>query len=504
MILKPTAFLIALQTVIAVPLAYPQSFQFDLVLKDLYYIQDLYLGTPPQKLENTILDTGSTDLVLLTPYFKPNDSSTFHNTTNEFEGVYGTIAPFIMYQASDILSSPNGFLVNNETFGVSNISSNDFDGHYGICGVGFTATEFIQPEYKSFPYLLKEQGRIERVLFSIDGKPQNGSIIFGGIHSGIFQGSLTKVPMIERISSKTGQKAGYYLVPNFTVNEIKLGDIVISNENTLYTIDSGANVFAPPDPVLANLFVAIGADSFSDDDEGYTYFNVEQVNGKQLSFDVQGFELKFPLKDLIQDTREVNGTTYVGIPQFTVDIGVNADTGTLPNFLLQYYYTVWDYENHQMYFANYSSIDQGSKGKIGVASGTDLPVPTQNPPHPLATYSVVYNPSLETTLTASPTSDGYKNSSSVTGAEHTTSVTEAEHTTSVTEAEHTTSVTLSKTLTLTSIYWSASSSSSSATTRTSKPGKESQYVKPGKESQHEKPSFVISTVTEIVYACPTT
>lgn len=110
-------------------------------------------------------------------------------------------------------------------------------------------------------------------------------------------------------------------------------------------------------------------------------------------------EFTIELSDLIQDTKVVNGTTYVAIPQYSVDIGINADAGTLPGFLLKQWYMVWDYDNHQMYFAKYKSSDELSENIIEVPDGYELPLPTQDAPDPTNTYSAVYKASFETTLT---------------------------------------------------------------------------------------------------------
>ncbi|KAI5957487.1 SAP30 [Candida theae] len=382
---------------IAVASSEAASYKFSLRESEgLYYIQDFFLGTPPQELHQILIDTGSSDLIVLQSGFNYRESSSFINTTNEFTGLYGSIGLFGMVQAFEVVTSPNGLVLQNETFGLADadVVPAEFNGENGILGLAYTRTEFIRPTYNHFTYLLKDEGKIDRVLFAINGQSSDPSIVFGGIHAGIYEEPLTRVPLLPRPGTTTD-----FYVPMITVDEIKLGDIVISNQISAFSVDTGADVFVPPTPVLANLFTAIGADRFDDDDEGYTYFNIDDFKDKVLTLDVQGLEFTIELNDLIQDEKVVNGTTYVAIPQYSVDIGINADAGTLPGFLLKEWYMVWDYDNHQMYFARYMPSGEQVESIVNVASGYELPVGTKDAPDPTNTYTAAYQANLETTIT---------------------------------------------------------------------------------------------------------
>ena len=59
-------------------------------------------------------------------------------------------------------------------------------------------------------------------------------------------------------------------MPTFTVNQIKLGDTIVSNQKTLYQIDSGTNGFVPPTPVLNNILKILGDDYIQDDNGIFT------------------------------------------------------------------------------------------------------------------------------------------------------------------------------------------------------------------------------------------
>lgn len=196
---------------------------------------------------------------------------------------------------------------------------------------------------------------------------------------GIYEEPLTSIPLLLR----PGTNSDFYAAM-ITVDRIKLGDIVISNQVSAYTIDSSADVFVSLTPALANLLAAIGTDKFDDDDEGYTCFNIKYFKGKTLTLDVQGLEFKIQLNDLNQDGKVVYGTTYVAIDQYSVDIGINVGAGTLSGFLLKEWHMVWDYDKHQMHFDKCKPKDI-----IEVPSGYELPAGTKDVPEPINTYTAV-------------------------------------------------------------------------------------------------------------------
>lgn len=158
----------------------------------------------------------------------------------------------------------------------------------------------------------------------------------------------------------------------------------ISNLVSAYFIDNSADMFVPLTPALANLFAAIGTDKFDDDDEGYTYFNIKYFKGKTLTLDVQSLEFKIQLNDLSQDEKVVYGTTYVAIDQYSVDIGINVDAGTLLGFLPKEWHTVWDYDNHQMHFDKYKPEDI-----VEVPSDYEFLAGTKDVPEPTNTYTAI-------------------------------------------------------------------------------------------------------------------
>ena len=190
-------------------------------------------------------------------------------------------------------------------------------------------------------------------------------------------------------------------MPTFTVNQIKLGDTIVSNQKTLYQIDSGTNGFVPPTPVLNNILKILG-DDYIQDDNGNIYFDIKYIEGLNITFSVQGYDIGFQLVDIVGDTIERNGTTFVALNVASCDIGYNAYEGLLPNLIFKYHYAIFDYDNAQIYFGKYKNSN-GEANVVAVENGYQLPVPTVDVPDVEDTYSVIYIAENETTVTVAPT-----------------------------------------------------------------------------------------------------
>lgn len=198
-------------------------------------------------------------------------------------------------------------------------------------------------------------------------------------------------------------------MPTFTVNQIKLGDAIVSNQKTLYQIDSGTNGFVPPTPVLNNIFKILG-DDYIKDDNGNIYFDIKYIEGLNITLSVQGYDIGFQLVDIVGDTIERNGTTFVALNVASCDIGYNAYEGLLPNFIFKYHYAIFDYDNAQIYFGKYKNSNKVAN-IVAVTNGNQLPVPTVDVPNAEDTYSVIYVAESETTVAIAPTRVESSNSS---------------------------------------------------------------------------------------------
>ncbi|CAI5756798.1 unnamed protein product [Candida verbasci] len=377
---------------------------FELIKSDigLFYIENLNLGTPKQILNKVEIDTGSSDFILANDDYNPSKSSSVHNTFEIFTTSYGSISPFQFYKIYDTLSFKNFEIENYPVGFAQNVSSDYFGNFNGILGLGTGLLEAMEPSYSNFPRQLKESGLIDYILFSIYAPVSgNNTILFGGINSDVFHGPLIKIP----INFAIGQTSSFkkYNWSGITINGIKIGDTVVSNENSYFEIDTGATTFVPPDNIARNILQLLIDESKGDylfqdnSDGGYYYFRRELVGDLWITFNVQGYILKFQIDDLLLnetagDSINQNGNTYCILDMMLgYQLGLNTNVQTIPNHVLKYSYIVWDYEQFALYFADLIDLnDKPDTKSIVEIRDNQWPISTTTAPDATNTYTSFY------------------------------------------------------------------------------------------------------------------
>lgn len=364
----------------------------------MYYIQNLELGSPPQSISNIILDTGSSDLVVTNETYNLLKSHAYSNTLESYPEKFGSTDLFYVNKVEDTFGG-SLWKIKEFTFALANRT--DLDSFSGILGVGYMANEAMKAnQYENLPVKLKSSKITKRAMFSINGQSSNPSIVFGGVYSRIFKSPLTKMPFTRQVGNFS--TLAYNNLLSLTVNSIEVGGTVVSNQKLMYEIDSGANGFATTIPVLNNILVALGNDFQVIQDN--VYYPIEKLKEVYITVDVQGFVIKFPIMDIVGDRQVVQGIEYGGLNLAPVMIGTNSYHGTLPNCILQYYYTVYDLEENFFLIGEYAGKDDSH---VGIVSN-NYDVATVSAPKAAETYSVLYQDYLETTLT--PSTESAENS----------------------------------------------------------------------------------------------
>lgn len=359
--------------------------------ENVYYIQNLTLGTPPQPMENVIIDTGLLDFIIGSSLYDSRNSTSFIDTFEK----YLTPDLYTINRVFETISGPNWTLP-EYTFGYANMP---YIGMFsGILGLGYIKQESMKPNYENFPMALKSQGLISKAIFSINGREDDeAQIVFGAVIENAYQGSLVRVPFVKVFTLE--QQAKYFYVPSFTVNKITFGNIVISSQKTLYEIHMSGNEFITPEPVYLNIMTLLGQDFIAVREQ--TYFDLEIVREINISVSIQGIILTFPLLELAGEVLENQGKTYITLKLASYKIGYDAYVGVLPGCLMKYYYTVFDYELNSIYFAKYKLVPKPTKRYISYTEDGDFPVPAVDVPNPQDTYSAIYKDELEIKVTES-------------------------------------------------------------------------------------------------------
>jgi hypothetical protein len=159
---------------------------------------------------------------------------------------------------SDTLSFGYGVGIKNQTLALANSSAFPF-ANFGLAGpsnqIGFTHRIF--PEYPSFLQNFVNQGYFESSTFSIWLSPSlgpsnnpnsfpDGKVIFGGLDTGLFQGKLTTLPVVNSTTPTVVEEVGSW---SLALTAVSFGNGKnIMQETVSCVIGTGSSfTFLPPD-----------------------------------------------------------------------------------------------------------------------------------------------------------------------------------------------------------------------------------------------------------------
>lgn len=288
--------------------------------QSLYYA-NLTIGTPQQTLRLHI-DTGSSDLWVNTAdstfcsssrnpceggTYSSSASSTYKLVNNEFNISYVDGSAAVGDYVSDTLHF-GGVTLENFQFGIGETSSSE----QGVLGIGYASNE-VQVNraglkaYPNLPEALLNDGHIRSNAYSLwlnDLDASTGEILFGGVNTAKYEGSLATVPVIQTYG-------GYYeLVVALTAMKINGQDL--SNSNNLpagVLLDSGATLTYLPNDIASLIYNEVQA--VYQDSVGAAYAECTLADSSAtLDFEFSGQTIRVPYNELFLDA----GTDSRGNP----------------------------------------------------------------------------------------------------------------------------------------------------------------------------------------------
>lgn len=365
-----------------------------IINEQFYYRIDAGLGDPSQSLQ-LLIDTGSSDMWVLDgkdPYCVSNklDNDSF-NALNEFDcsvtGVFDREQSEtfnIVHDEFRIKYGDHSFAegsfgkdqltlgdvtVQDMKFGIGTLANSTI----GILGIGLKANEATRGrngssmfEYDNLPILLKQQGHINKVAYSLftnGASEEQGNLIFGGVDGSKYEGGLWTVPLENLRPARHEQPAEFTIqTQEITVSTDGCNEQDVNNGTSVTALlDSGTTLTYLPEHIISSIAEKFSAD-FSPDVGGYvqpcnfasqdhfityyfsgvpikvnlreTYFPVILNSGKPLTND-QGDEMCLLGFTPVKDARD----------------------SILGNSFLRSAYVVFDLENLEI------SLGQSSNGK---------------------------------------------------------------------------------------------------------------------------------------------
>lgn len=343
-----------------------------------------------KKLDNVVMDTGSSDLIISKDLYRGDASF-----EPKYVMRYGSTGNTFVSQEEAALKG-EGWKLSKFTYFRSNSSS--LDGFAGILGVGYIANEVAGADYDNLPAAMAKYKGFANV-FSLDGRNKKPSLILGGVDSQLYEGTLVKTPIgLERNSTSVGKKPKGFLV---TVNSISVdsndGKKSISNQNLIYLLDTGSEGLVIPKPVYKNLLATMNDKKKTVNDT--IFFEHNFLETVKLNFSITGYHVSIPLLELIDETIKQDLTNYSSLKIIPVDIGDQIYEGSFPSVLYKYTYVVFDIQNSSILMAPYKSYAPLSGTFCNRITGSSYSIPTESAPDSQNTYSALYDASKETDIT---------------------------------------------------------------------------------------------------------
>lgn len=349
------------------------------------YFANASLGTPPQKLRLHI-DTGSSDLWVNAPNsrlcssrlencreagtYKANDSSTYTYLNSVFNISYVDGSGASGDYATDTFRI-GGVDVEDLQFGIGYTSTSP----EGILGIGYTINEVAVNRagldaYPNLPAKLLADKKINTNAYSLwlnDLDASTGSILFGGVDTEKFSGSLSKLPIIP-------ESGGIYA--EFIVALTGLGldgkpGSIFQNESVAVLLDSGSSLMYLPDNVVSALYSAFNAQY--DASQGAAFVDCALGNQEgSLEFTFSQPTISVPLNELVISAGYQRGeeVCILGIGPSGGSISVLGDT------FLRSAYVVYDLTNNEIaiaqtnFNATKSNVEEIQSGSDGLPSAS--------------------------------------------------------------------------------------------------------------------------------------
>ncbi|KAF4627494.1 hypothetical protein G7Y89_g10661 [Cudoniella acicularis] len=380
------------------------------------YFVEIDVGTPPQS-QRLVVDTGSSDVWVLAA---DDDLCTSPILQDQYFG--GCISTYTSSKSSTFKTvQKNQFNISYQdgsgaqgdyiadTFSISGATLTDLQmglAHKstigtGIMGIGYSINEASDSRnnvvapfvYPSVIETMVSQGVISRKAYSLyldDLQASTGSIIFGGLDSDKFHGSLLQMPtVLSKLLNGTQVHAELVVVLTSFAITGQQGNIVnltAASFEEPVLLDSGTTFSYLPDTMVQSIYESINAI----DDSQRTGLVVVDCNILQnspaLTFNygfggINGVQIKVPINELVFDLNGLLNVTESNLPRtpwaetcgFGIYPGDNTSPSVLGDSFLRSAYVVYDLDSNLIAIAQ-TNFDSTTSSIVEFqASATSIP-----------------------------------------------------------------------------------------------------------------------------------
>ncbi|KAJ5570349.1 uncharacterized protein N7459_009779 [Penicillium hispanicum] len=398
----------------------------------LYYC-NVTLGTPEQSLR-LVLDTGSSDLWCNAPNstlcssrgdhcsssgsYDSSASSTYSFVSSDFNITYADSSGAAGDYVTDTLHIGNA-TIKNFQFGVGYESSSE----EGVLGIGYTTNEVVLDDggetYSNLPKAMVNKGLIQSSAYSLwlnDLDANTGSVLFGGVNSAKYHGSLETLP-IQKVD-------GVYAEFIIALTAVALSS---SSESKNYSsgslpaavlLDSGSSLTYLPDAITEDIFNDLDVTYEESEGVGYVPCSIAEKN-INISYTFSSPTIHVSINELVLDSGGMNYQN--GDPACVFGI-VPAGSGTavLGDTFLRSAYVVYDLANNEISLAN-TNFNSSANDILEIGTGDNAVPGATAVANPVTTVNAggsaarIGGPSGGTVLISPTASTGKAAASRVTG-----------------------------------------------------------------------------------------
>jgi len=360
--------------------------------QETLYMANITLGTPAQSFQVQI-DTGSSDLWVNSATtaecrgkkgdctggtYAANSSSTYSYIASDFNISYADGSGASGDYVTDTFTI-SGTTLSTLQFGVGYTSTST----QGILGIGYQVNEAQvgaaggQP-YKNLPAQMVADKLIQSNAYSLwlnDLDASTGQILFGGVDTAKYTGSLETLPV--------QKESGYFAELLITLTGISLGGTVIAKDQAqAVLLDSGSSLTYLPDAMAEAIYEQVGAEYDTVDQVAYVPCTLSG-NSTSLTFTFTTPSISVPMNELV-----IPVTTTDGQPlQFSSGVeaclfGISPageSTAVLGDTFIRSAYLVYDLDNNEIsiaqtdFNATGSNVMEIGTGSSAVPDATVVP-----------------------------------------------------------------------------------------------------------------------------------
>ena len=319
--------------------------------------------------------------------YDANASSTYHYINSGFSISYADTTGASGDYVSDVLHI-GGVSVNPLQFGVGYTSNSS----EGVMGIGYPSLEVAvqvqnDPTYPNLPQAMANQGLIQSPAYSLwldDLNSATGSILFGGVDTDKYIGSLATLPIVK--------EQGVYVEMIVALTGISLS---ANNVNTTITsksypvlLDSGSTLSYLPVSVAAKLYTELGVEFSQRYSAPFCQCSLANTS-TTINFSFGGKIITVPMSEMVLSA---DGTTVQSSTGQTLDciFGIFAESGqggsgtayTLGDTFIRSAYIVYDLANNEIslattnFQATTSNILEIGKGANSVPDSQGVVAPS--------------------------------------------------------------------------------------------------------------------------------